>query len=434
MATLTVLALLVAPSAYVAHLAWKVRRPEHLRAVEWNLSSRLGMEVTLEGVGYPRPGEMLLRGVVIRPEDSGPKGSAATELARAAAVRIIQERGQVTMEADRLVLNGPGPRPVLGLAARLLQKMGGAVREPVNLVASACRIDLGAGVPGYDLRDLAGTFNPDPIRPAMRASYRFADDLETPRCEIALTRDGGEGTPRTTLSLRTAEPGALPAVVLDPFFASTGWLGAEARVEGELTLSQAGAGEWAATFQGALRDVDLATLVGRLSPEQRLQGRATVVVDQARWGEQPGRGPGWVEAHGTLSAGAGTIGDVLLRSLAAQLQFRLSDRLATDRDAHEFQSLGLRFDFRPQSEIRLTGGLGPEFAPDAILIGESRTATLASAPDGAVSVAGLIRALVPGDPGRPDQLIPARFESLVIQRFLPAPAGPEPVQRAVGPN
>ena len=51
-----------------------------------------------------------------------------------------------------------------------------------------------------------------------------------------------------------------------------GWLGPKAKVDGTLTLSQIGAADWEADFQGNLIDVDLSTLVGGRFPRHHLSG------------------------------------------------------------------------------------------------------------------------------------------------------------------
>jgi hypothetical protein len=417
LATLAVVAFFVAPSGYVAHQTWKVRQTGHLRHVERELSRNLGLPVRLVAVRYPRPGETLLLGLSLRPE-----GGEAGEVIQAEQARVVQEPGQLAIEATGLCIRGMGPRSLVRLASALVRRASGTASEPVNLVAADCRLELGPGIPAYRLRDLAGTMRRGQRGPTVTASYRVEDPGGSPRCELVLEDARGSQAGAATLTLRTADSGTLPARVLDPLFASGSWLGDRARVEGELELRQAAGEDWSARFRGALRDVDLAALMRRLAPARRLTGRATVEVERAEWADQPGRGPGWVEAHGVLRAGPGTIGGPLLDSLGAQLGFRLAPgRPGADRGDEDYQALGLRFDVQPHAPIRLAGGLGPEYAPDAVVVGGSHARPLASAPPGPVSVAGLIRVLVPDDPARPQQLIPARYESLVIQRFLPVP-------------
>ena len=105
----------------------------------------------------------------------------------------------------------------------------------------------------------------------MTVSYRVASKGSSTRCELTLVRDRKAEPVRTTLAMKTMEGLPLPARVLDVFFDTADWLGPAAKVEGRLTLRQTGAKDWEADFQGDLLDVDLAMLVGRRFPGQRLE-------------------------------------------------------------------------------------------------------------------------------------------------------------------
>jgi hypothetical protein len=214
----------------------------------------------------------------------------------------------------------------------------------------------------------------------------------------------------------------LSASVLDVFFDTPDWLGTGAKVDGALTLRQTGAKDWEADFQGGLYDVDLAVLVGRRFPGQHLSGVARLAVKSARWADRPGQGYGWVEAQGELTAGQGTIGLGLLRALAAEMKFRFAPRLARLDDSKpdvDFRALGLGFAMTPNGEIRVTGALGTEFAPDVVLV--SGNNPLAYAPQGAANVRGLIKTLFPVNPAAdPGVLVPLTAESRVLL-CLPVP-------------
>jgi hypothetical protein len=233
---------------------------------------------------------------------------------------------------------------------------------------------------------------------------------------------------RTTLAFKTVEGLPLPARVLDVFIDSGAWLGTGAKVEGTLALSQRGAGDWQADFQGKLIDVDLATLVGRRFPRHRLAGAARVSIQSARWGERPGQGPGWIEANGELVATQGSIGIDLCHSLAREMRFRLAPRLvrADPRKTElEFRSLGLAFGMHGNGDIHISGALGSEFTPDAVLV--SGSAPLVFAPTGTASVHGLIKTLFPVADAPPDVMVPLTNESRVL---LCLPIAPEIASRA----
>src|SRR3954451_22805819 len=78
----------VLPTALVAMYAWRINRPGHIRDVEIELGRQLGLQVSLEAVRYPKPGEVLYQGVVLRQEE--PRGRGLTEIARADVVRVVR--------------------------------------------------------------------------------------------------------------------------------------------------------------------------------------------------------------------------------------------------------------------------------------------------------------------------------------------------------
>ena len=75
---------------------------------------------------------------------------------------------------------------------------------------------------------------------------------------------------------------------------------------------------------------------------------------------------------------------------------------------------------QPSGEIQITGGLGAEFPPDAVLA--AATSTLLRAPQGAASVHSLIKTLFPTSPNGSGVLVPLTAESRVLLS-LPLPAG-----------
>src|SRR5690242_6671484 len=109
LATLGLLAFSVAPTGYVAFVAWRVNRPGHVRDVEVELGRQFGVRVTLESVRYPRPGEVVLRGVCIRQEEPGRTESRLTEIARADSAWL--RKGELVLEG--LCLRGEGPRQAI---------------------------------------------------------------------------------------------------------------------------------------------------------------------------------------------------------------------------------------------------------------------------------------------------------------------------------
>lgn len=326
LATLAVIALTMAPTGYVAILAWRINRPGHVRDVEIELGRQLGLQVTLHGVHYPRPGEVVYEGIVLRQDE--PRGRSLAEVARADRVRVERVDRELILQLENVQVHAESPKMALDRLSTLLRISGQGAFNKVNLTAPACQIELGQAGLSFSLTDLAGEFQADPATPTCRLAYRFPDEGGGTRCETTLTRDRRADPPQTSLVFRTVEGLPLPARVLDCFFDSRDWLGDNAQVEGTLSLRKIGSQDWEAEFQGDLHDVNLSNLVGKRFPRHLLTGRAHVAFQSARWGLRPNQGMGWVAVIGELSAGQGTIGVNLLAALAREMKFRLSPRLA----------------------------------------------------------------------------------------------------------
>src|SRR4051794_35369065 len=99
-ATIALVVLTVLPTAYVAQTAWRISRPGHRHDVEAEIGRVLGLQVTLDAVRYPRPGEVVYQGVVLRQEE--PRRKGLTEVARADVLRLKRGDRELTLEAEGL--------------------------------------------------------------------------------------------------------------------------------------------------------------------------------------------------------------------------------------------------------------------------------------------------------------------------------------------
>ncbi|HKM54813.1 MAG TPA: hypothetical protein VJY33_15495 [Isosphaeraceae bacterium] len=421
LATALLVLLTIVPTIFVAAHAWRINRPGHIRDLEIELGRQLGLQVTLEAVRYPRAGEVVYQGIVLRHEE--PRGRGLTEIARAGVLHLVRGDRELTLHAEKLKLSAASPAGALAQAGTMLQRSGGLPFDRINLAAQGCELELGREGPGYAISDVAGEFVADRVNPTLRVAYGLADPGSATRCELLLSRDRAAEPIRTMLVLKTLEGLPLPGRVLDVFFESSAWLGPRARVDGTLEVTQSGTGGCEASFQGNLTEVDLSTLVGKRFPRHQLSGTARITLQTARWGERPGQGPGWREAKGELTAGQGTISLSLMEALAREMKFRLSPRvgrLDPRRTETEFRLLGMTFDMQPSGEIRLAGALGSEFSPDTVIA--SPTAPLVLAPRGSASVHGLIKTLFPIADSAPGVMVPLTSQSRVL---LCLPLAPE---------
>jgi hypothetical protein len=421
LATIALLAVTVVPTGVVATIAWRINRPGHVRDVEIELGRQLGLQVTLEGVRYPKPGEVVYQGITLRQEE--PRRKGLIEIGRADQARLQRADRDLIVNLENPRLSADSPKLALGQLAAVLQRSGQIPFERVHVTAGSCQLDLGHESLRVSVRDVAGELVVDPLAPSLKLTYRFSGEGAGTRCELAGTRDRRTEQIETSVALSTVEGPPLPARVLNVFFDAADWLGSSAKFEGMLHLHQAGSRDWEADYRGELHDVDLAKLVGRRFPRHRLNGRARVAIKEAKWGQRPTQGWGWLEAKGELAAGQGSIGIDLIDALAREMKFRRSPRLV-NLDARktdvDFRALGLSFAIESGGEIQIGGALGAEFPPDAVIAGA--TTSLLSAPQGTASVHGLIKTLFPISQASSGVMVPLTAESQLLLS-LPVPPG-----------
>lgn len=424
LATLFLLVTSVVPTVIVTANVWRIARPGHVRDQEVEISRAIGLRVSLDAVRYPRPGQVVYTGVVVR-RDERDRGDLA-EVVRAEEILIRRVGGESILGAKGLELRGDSPSHALRRLQSTLPRLGLGAGEKVSFSADSCRVSLGDGIAPIETRDLAGSWEVVNRQPTFHASYRVPSASESApatRCELTFVPHVSGGPVGTTLVIKTMEGPPLDARVLQVFFDSGAWLGQDAKVWGTIRLTESNAREWSGEFEGELIDLDLETLVAERFPGQRLHGKARLVVRSARWSERPGQGFGWSSAEGELSCGRGSIGVELLRSLASQMRFRLAPKYQQlDSRLVEvgFRSLGLGFRLESDGQIKLAGGCGKDFAPDVVLVGSNQLTPLAYAPSGVANVRGLLKTLFPGGG---ESLVPVTAESQVLQRYLPLPSG-----------
>ncbi len=136
----------ILPTVFVALSAWRVNRPGHIRDVEIELGRQLGLQVTLEAVRYPKPGELVYQGIVLRQEE--PRGKGLIEIARGDLVRLVRSDRELTLHAENLKLSGESPRQAMDrlercFSARAHFPSSGSTWPPLRASLTWARKDCG---------------------------------------------------------------------------------------------------------------------------------------------------------------------------------------------------------------------------------------------------------------------------------------------------
>jgi hypothetical protein len=281
------------------------------------------------------------------------------------------------------------------------------------------------------LRDVACVVERTDLGHAISSSFRLAQASETGRFELTVARRHDSSAQATEARLQVME-GSLPAGVLDGLVDLDSWFGEEARLQGVLSFRRsARSADWDVEFRGRVRDVDLERLVTAHFDGLSLTGRAWLEIERARWGALPeGQGRGWVEVKGSLVGGRGSIGTTTLASMVTEMSFRWHPPAGATPGVVDFEAIGLAFELTPRAEIRISGALGPDYAPGTVLVSGGRRSPLLSAPEGAANVRGLWRLLFPA---RDEVLVPAA-PGAEVMRHLPMPAFLPEARREVKAN
>src|SRR5262249_53039845 len=157
----------------------------------------------LDGVRYPRPGEVVYRNIVLRQEE--PRGSGLAEIARAELVWLQRGADELTLRVENARLRAENPRLAMTELGMFMQRSGALPFERINLTPPSCQVDLGRDDLHFALKDLAGEFLADPRAPALKLAYRVDGEGLGTRCEAILTRQRQSEPLTTSLTFKTAE-------------------------------------------------------------------------------------------------------------------------------------------------------------------------------------------------------------------------------------
>ncbi|MFM7591621.1 MAG: hypothetical protein ACKO85_07485, partial [Isosphaeraceae bacterium] len=402
-----------------------------VRDVEVRLSQMLGMQVGLEAVRYPRPGEMVLLHPVFRQEE--PRGKVFREVARARYMVVRQENDQIFVEASQMALQADHAESAMARLGSLLQKSpsGDQPTTRLNFSVDTCSVSLEESATGKPFQanweKVAGWLENRPGQAVLQTSGWVGQADKPSRCELKITRRRQGEKATSQVEVATMEGPALESGLISPLFDTAGWFGEKSQISGRLILIQVEDMPWQAEFSGTIDQIDLSrTVTGRFGPHRlSASGRAHII--KAQWGSRPGQGSGWREIQGDLTAGSGFVSHGLLLSMGQQMKFRILPewiRASQPGETIDFTSIGLQFHLSPDGVIKFSGACGPDFGRDVVAtsIIKERPKAIVAAPDSIVTVRGLIKTLFPVDFAQAELLVPSTRESQALQRYLPMPA------------
>jgi len=409
--------LLVCVLPTVGVLAWCVKRnmPGRSAAEAQRLSRELGLRVSLDGVRYLRPGEMLYEGLTLADPETGEPvlrcrllqttWTAANDAEGKSTATLQLAASQPEIEADRF-------ERIVQLVGRMLRCEAG--RPEVDLQLTSGEVTLRAEENSHTVTELRASLRAiDGVNQA-QVSFRLAGVAMPQPIQLRVVRNRQTTPPTTGFELDTGG-GAVPCGLLAVGLDMLRPLGPQCRFRGYVWANETSDGVspsgWDMEVTGALSDVDLDRLVSSHFPH-KLGGTGQVTIQWARV-----RGGRLEDASGTLVAGTGIGGRaVISRSLidaaVTQLGLQRGAEPTTPGDLLPYEQLELAFTVDSQG-VTLRGRCAAG-GPGAILV-DRYSRLLGESPAGAQPVVALLRTLVPANELR----VPATRQTEWLMRHLP---------------
>ncbi len=404
--------LCLAPTVGV--LAWCAQRhlPGIVEAESRKLQQELGLNVSLEGLRYPRPGRVVYEGLELADPETGRPVLRCREL-EADWSQTTDQQGRpkawLVLVASQPEVEAAGVEQFAEVLDRMLRCRTGGPQLNVRLGAGQLTLRTADGP--QTLTELQGRVESLPGGTQATVSFRLAG-IETPRpIRIRLVRNRQTTPPTTSFELDTGG-GAVPCGLLAVGLTALEQLGPKSRLRGYIWASQASGGgrsaNWDGELAGEVFDVDLDHLITAHFPH-KLSGTAQVTVQSARF-----RGARLEEAGGTLVAGPGVISRSLIDAAVAQLGLVRGAGQPAWGDLVPYEQLALAF-WIDSRGLQLQGRCSAS-VPGPILVGR-QGALLGHPALQSKPVAALLRTLVPASRHQ----VPATRQTDWLMGHLPVP-------------
>ncbi len=380
---------------------------DHRRAgLERDLSSRLGVTVTIEAVEYPAPKTIRLVGVRLLEPETG---------AEVAQVRLVTWTRGDAKNAIRLSqpeIHSEHLRYVWRVVHDRFLCQPELTATAVRMAADDLTIHSRAGA--VTLRDVDTWLRPLDRRVEVMIQCVPASRRDDAPVHISVVRDRGGHVAATDWTLQTGDI-PLPCAALADHLPAMKNLGTDATFTGTLRW-QVDRDGWSIDLGGSRFDnVELSELMHNVP--HRLTGRAAVRFERCQI--EPGK---VVDVSGTLLSQQGYVGWSLLRSADSQLGFDVDPADHDDGRDVAYDRIALRFDlFGPQ--LSLAGichqQRGFEFLEPGVVLASSGRGIVSSRGE-PQSWASLVRTF--WQDGR--ELLPASGQSAWLMQWLPSPHRP----------
>jgi len=410
--------LCVVPTVLVAGWCVVRCRPGRVAAEATRLSRELGLEVSLEGFQYLRPGVMRYEGVELLDPETG-RTVLQCHTLRAEWAEKVDRQGQskslLLLTASDTVLETAAFDRLGQWLHRMLGRRAGLAPIDVRLAADGVVLHPGdpSDVPAA-LTELGGGIQSFSNGSQAWADFRFSAEDDGKGggkpIRVRIVRSRGEGRPRVGFEVDTGGA-SVPCRLLAWGLPALDALGPRSEFSGYVRASRPAIGStesgWDGEIGGQLTDVDLGRLVREKFPHD-LSGIAEIGIERARF--RRGR---LEEASGTLSIGPGEMGRSLWEAAMTSLQLQPYGQPVLSGDAIPFEQLAVSYVLDSHG-LRLRGQC-PSAPAGTILV--DRYGRFLGEPAGPLPVAALVQALIPSGEVR----VSATRQTDWLMRRLPLP-------------